>query len=63
MPLDGLTTEELQQTVERLRQEAAELRKGLEVAIGTSRRSREKARKLREELRQRHSLSGVKESC
>ncbi len=52
MPLDGLTTEELQQTVERLRQEAAELREDLEVAIVTSQRSWEKARRLCEELRQ-----------
>jgi hypothetical protein len=61
MPLDGLTTEALHQTVESLRQEAAELREGLEVAIVTSRRSREKARRLREELQQVHNLSGLKE--
>jgi hypothetical protein len=61
MTLDGLTTDELGQTVERLRQEAAELRENLEVGLGALRRNREKARRLCEEARQAYNLSKVKE--
>jgi hypothetical protein len=52
MSLDGPTTDELRQAVERLRKEVAELRGKLEVAIAACRRTRETVRRQSEEMQQ-----------